>query len=296
MRIISLISAGTEMLYALGLGEHVVAVSHECDWPPECRGLPRVTYSNIDSTENSGAIDRQVRNLMGAGKSLYEIDVATIADLRPNLIVTQAQCDVCAVAYEDVISAVKSLPALGETQIVSLNPRSLSDVFEEMLQLGTAAGASIKANAAVVKLRDRVERLRLASATLQPSERLRAAIIEWTDPLMLAGNWVPELIELAGGQCELTPPGQHSRIHAWQELQQFDPHVIVICPCGFDRDRAGVEATQLAKREEWKNLAAVKSHRVHAIDGNAYFNRPGPRLVESAELLTTLLHPAGIQS
>lgn len=165
-----------------------------------------------------------------------------------------------------------------------------------MLQLGTAAGASIKANAAVVKLRDRVERLRLASATLQPSERLRAAIIEWTDPLMLAGNWVPELIELAGGQCELTPPGQHSRIHAWQELQQFDPHVIVICPCGFDRDRAGVEATQLAKREEWKNLAAVKSHRVHAIDGNAYFNRPGPRLVESAELLTTLLHPAGIQS
>ena len=291
MRIVSLISAGTEMLYALGLGEHVVAVSHECDWPLECRRLPRVTRSNIDSAGDSSAIDRQVRELMQAGKPLYQIDAAQIADLRPDLIVTQVQCDVCAVAYDDVMSAVNSQQALHKTQVISLNPQSLSDVFNEMLQIGAAAGVAQSAATVVDGLHERIERIRAAIATLSNSERPRVAIIEWTDPLMLAGNWVPELVELAGGRCELAPPGQHSRVHTWEELTEFDPEVIVVCPCGFDLLRSEAELKRLAKQPEWNDLSAVKSGRVHAVDGNAYFNRPGPRLVESVELLVRLLHP-----
>lgn len=213
MRIASLISAGTEMLYALGLGEKVVAVSHECDWPPACRDLPRVTWSNIDSTAGSDAIDHQVRRLMDAGKPLYQIDAAKIAELRPNLIVTQAQCDVCAVAYDDVLAAVKNSAGLQQTQVLSLTPGSLSDVFNEMLQLGAMAGESHKATEVVDGLRMRVERIRSITAELPQSDRPRVAIIEWTEPLMQAGNWVPELIELAGGRCELSLSGAQSCSH-----------------------------------------------------------------------------------
>ena len=291
MRIVSFISAGTEMLYALGLGEQVVAVSHECDWPPECRRLPRVTRSNIDSAADSGTIDRQVRELMQAGKPLYQIDVVQIANLRPDLIVTQAQCDVCAVAYADVMSAVNSLASLHTARVIALNPQSLSDVFNEMLQIGDSAGDAQTAATVVDGLHERVERIRAATATLSISERLRVAIIEWTEPLMLAGNWMPELIQLAGGRCELTSPGQHSRVHTWEELTEFDPEVIVVCPCGFDLARAKAELKRLAKQPEWNDLSAVKSGRVHAADGNAYFNRPGPRLIESVELIARLLHP-----
>jgi iron complex transport system substrate-binding protein len=288
MRIISLISAGTEMLFALGLGEHVVAVSQECDWPPECRSLPRVTRSNIDAAAESGAIDRQVRGLMQAGKPLYQIDAAQIADLRPNVIVTQAQCNVCAVAYDEVMSAVSSQAALHTAQVIALNPRSLSDVFNEMLQIGAAAGDVQSAATVVGGLQMRVERIRAATATLSNSDRPRVAIIEWTDPLMLAGNWVPELIELAGGRCELTSPGQNSRVHTWKELTEFDPEVIVVCPCGFASDRSAIELDRLAVRAEWNNYSAVRNNRVFAVDGNAYFNRPGPRLVNSSELLNDL--------
>jgi iron complex transport system substrate-binding protein len=295
MRIVSLISAGTEMLFALGLGRHVVAVSHECDWPPECGDLPRVTWSNIDSTAGSDAIDRQVRRLMEAGKPLYQIDAAKIAELQPDLIVTQAQCDVCAVAYDDVLAAVKNSPGLQQAQVLSLNPGSLSDVFNEMLQLGAAAVESYKATEVVEGLRMRVERIRNITAKLPQSDRPRVAIIEWTEPLMLSGNWVPELIDIAGGRCELTLSGPHSCVHTWEELRQFDPEVIIVCPCGFDRDRTTAEINQLAKQPGWSNLDAVRTDRVHAVDGNAYFNRPGPRLVDSVELLARLLHPERFQ-
>ena len=232
---------------------------------------------------------------MEAGKPLYQIDAAKIAELRPDLIVTQAQCDVCAVAYDDVLAAVKNSAGLQQTQVLSLNPGSLSDVFNEMLQLGAAAGESHKATEVVDGLRMRVERIRIITAKLPQSDRPRVAIIEWTEPLMLAGNWVPELIDIAGGRCELTLSGPHSRVHTWDELRQFDPQVIVVCPCGFDRERAAAEINQLAKQPGWTNLNAVHTDRVHAIDGNAYFNRPGPRLVDSVELLARLLHPARFQ-
>ncbi len=164
-----------------------------------------------------------------------------------------------------------------------------------MLQLGAAAGESHKATDVVDGLRMRVERIRNITAKLPQSDRPRVAIIEWTEPIMLAGNWVPELVEIAGGRCELTLSGPHSRVHTWEELRQFDPEVIIVCPCGFDRDRAAAEINQLAKQPGWTNLNAVKTERIHAIDGNAYFNRPGPRLVDSVELLARLLHPERFQ-
>lgn len=296
LRIASLISAGTEMLFALGLGEQVVAVSHECDWPAECSGLPGVTRSNVDSAAGSGEIDRQVRELLTAGRMLYEIDVARLEELQPDLIVTQAQCDVCAVRYDDVVAAVRGSPKLNRTTILALNPQSLGDVLDDILRIGAAVGAPDAANNVVGDLRRRIERVQAKSDGIPHAERPRVAIIEWTEPLMLSGNWVPELIELAGGRCELTKPGEHSRYHAWEELLEFDPQTIIVSPCGFDLSRAKTELENLSLRPGWENLTAVKTGRVHPLDGNAYFNRPGPRLVDSLEMLADLLHSRSSQS
>lgn len=296
MLIASLISAATEMLYALGLGEQVVAVSHECDWPIECQSLPRVTRSNIDGSAAGGAIDVQVRQLLADGKPLYEVDAEQLAELAPDLIITQVQCDVCAVRYADVLAAVQGEPRLQKTQVISLNPQSLADVFADMLRIGDAVGITVQSQNVVAALQDRVEQIRRATADIPMSQRPRVAIIEWTDPLMLAGNWVPELIEFAGGRSvddgQNSLSGgvpQHSRQYTWEELLQFDPQVIVVCPCGFDQARADDEVKFLEQQPGWENLPAVKSGRVHAIDGNTYFNRPGPRLVESLELLASFI-------
>jgi iron complex transport system substrate-binding protein len=292
MRIASLVSAGTEMLYALGLGEQVVAVSHECDWPPECRQLPRVTRSNVDSLADSGAIDAQVRRMLVEGKPLYEVDSRALAELGPDLIVAQAQCDVCAVRYADVMDAVRSQSRLQQCQVIALNPTSLGDVLKEMCRIGDTAGIGEQGREVVARLRGRVERIRLETANFPAARRPRVAMIEWTQPLMLAGNWVPELIELAGGHCSLTNPGQPSRTIAWDELVRFDPDVIVVCPCGFDERRAEQEAKLLARRDDWSKVSAGRG-QVFPVDGNAYFNRPGPRLVESLELLARICKSAG---
>ncbi len=290
MRIASLISSGTEMLYALGLADQVVAVSHECDWPSECRRLPRVTRSRVNSLASSRAIDEEVRHLLAKGMPLYEVNMGALAELKPDLIITQAQCDVCAVCYDDVMTAVRTEPALRSCHVMSLNPRSLGDVLEEMIGLGEAAGIHRQAREVVAELRRRTENIR--RSTLSIAKRLRVAIIEWTDPLMLAGNWTPQLVDLAGGRCELTTPGEPSRAIELDELRVFDPEVIVVCPCGFDQHRAATEVELLAQYEHWGELMAVKREQVVAINGNSYFNRPGPRLVDSLELLAGLLHQA----
>lgn len=274
------------MLYELGLGDQVVAVSHECDWPLECQKLPRVTRSRVNSGASSRAIDEEVRRLLAEGAALYEVNVKALAQLQPDLIVTQAQCDVCAVRYADVLAAVKKEPKLEHSRVIALNPQSLGEVLDEMMQIGVAARIESHAQKIVAKLRARIAKVRDASANV--SVRPRVAIIEWTDPIMLAGNWTPEIVELAGGQCELTPAALPSRTVTWDELVAFDPEVIVVCPCGFDQHRAEVETKLLKQRDGWSQLAAVKQGRVHPIDGNAYFNRPGPRLVNSLELLTRI--------
>jgi iron complex transport system substrate-binding protein len=279
------------MLYSLGCGAQVVGVSHECDWPPACQTLPRVTRSRVDSLANSGQIDAAVKAMLSAGEALYEIDAARLIDLRPDLIVTQSQCDVCAVSYDDVVAMVRQTPQLATTEVLSLNPQSLDDVFQDMQRIGVAIGNGGLAAENVAALRQRVERIRELTAQLQTAQRPRVAIIEWLDPLMLAGNWVPQLLEIAGGQCPLTPRGQHSQYHSWDELLRWDPEAILICPCGFDLQRSVTDAKALKSQPGWKDLTAVKMQRVFVADGNACFNRPGPRLVETVELLAGLLHP-----
>ncbi len=291
MRIASLLSSSTEMLYALGLGDRVVAVSHECDSPAEVRSKPRVTRTTIAADAPSGQIDEQVRQLTQQGLPLYEIDVPLLAELRPDLIVTQAQCDVCAVRYADVLEAVRSTPALQLARVVALNPQSLEDVLADMLRLGEATGAVATAEACVQQFRQRVAAVERRTLPVTQEQRPRVACIEWIEPLMIAGNWMPQLIELAGGRQSLAEGGRHSGYVSWHDLRRFDPQVIVVGPCGFDLRRTLVEAPQLFHLEGWSTLSAVREGRVYAVDGNAYFNRSGPRLVDSLEILAHLIHP-----
>lgn len=289
LRIVSLISSATEMLYALGLGDSVVAVSHECDWPPEIAGKPRATTSAIDASRPSGEIDVQVRSKLAAGEPLYGIDGALIASLRPDLIVTQAQCDVCAVRLDDVRAMIATQPELHATQLVSLQPNRLGDIFEDILRLGCATGRTVPAEGFIAQLNARVELVRQRVAgELQSQSRRRVAIIEWTEPLMLAANWTPELVAIAGGDCPLAIAGEHSVYHTWSAVAAFDPEVIVVAPCGFDLPRSLLEAQALTRLPGWLDTAAARARRVFALDGNAYLNRSGPRIVDTLEILAEL--------
>lgn len=288
-RIASLLASSTEILYGLGLGDCVVAVSHECDFPDEVRSKPRVTHTRVQAEASSRDIDEQVKAACAAGEALYQIDVAKLVELRPDLIVTQAQCDVCAVRYADVVSAVRDNAALSGTQIVSLNPMTLEGVFEDIVRVGEAAGVADRAAEYVRSLGARVEAVRAKSAGVAAERRPRVAAIEWIDPPMLGGNWMPELIELAGGRCDLVQAGRHSTFANWGEVAAFDPEVIVVMPCGFDLKRTMAEAPTLRSFPGWEKISAVRGGRVFAVDGNAYFNRSGPRLVDSLEILAALI-------
>jgi iron complex transport system substrate-binding protein len=291
LRIVSLISSATEILYLLGLGDRVVGVSHECDYPPETALKPRLTRSLVESSASSREIDDQVRALSSSQSALYTIDAEQLTVLAPELIITQAQCDVCAVRYEDVVSAVRNSQRLGHTRILALNPRSLDDVFDDVLRIGAATDVEPAARRTLAELRHRVEAVRSKTAAIPRSEFPRAACLEWIDPPMLAANWTPELIEMAGAEPGLTLGGEHSTYANWEQIVQYDPQVVVIMPCGFDLERAIVEAQVLPRLAGWGQLSAVCNHRVFATDGNAYFNRSGPRLVDSLEVLAHLFHP-----
>jgi iron complex transport system substrate-binding protein len=289
-RIASLLASGTEILYGLGLGDRVVAVSHECDFPADALCKPRVTASHV-AAPTSGQIDAQVREMLATGQALYAIDATQLVALEPDLIVTQAQCDVCAVKYEDVLALVREEPALAGTRVVALNPMKLAEIFTDIERVGDAAGVPEAADRYVRDLQDRVAAIRAKTASL-PAERLpRVAAIEWIDPLMLAANWMPELLELAGAVQPLDRSGRHSTYHAWQEVTEFDPQIVLVMPCGFDLGRAVSEAAILSAQRGWNELSAVREGRVYAVDGNAYFNRSGPRIVDSLEMLAGLVHP-----
>ncbi len=289
-RIASLLASGTEILYGLGLGDRVVAVSHECDYPAEIAGKPRVTVSHV-AAATSGAIDDQVRQKLAAGEPLYGIDEAQLVELAPDLIVTQAQCDVCAVKYEDVLSLVRSHVALKDTRVVALNPMTLDDIFADVLRVGDATHARPAGEVYVQNLERRVAAVRDKTILLRPDQRPRVAAVEWIDPLMLAANWMPQLIELAGGLQPLDAAGRHSTYSSWSDVVRFDPQVVLVMPCGFDLARAIAESSTLAQQPGWSELNAVQMGRVYAVDGNAYFNRSGPRIVDSLEILAGLLHP-----
>jgi iron complex transport system substrate-binding protein len=291
MRIVSLISSATEILFAIGAGEDVVAISHECDFPLEAAHLPRATRSLIDSSRPSQDIDDQVKRRMEADESLYEIDRDLIRQLEPDLIVTQAQCDVCAVRYQDVIDFVAAEPAVAATNVLALNPSSVREILEDVLRVGRAAGRSDGALQFHNRLRERSQHVVNVALKNRSLEEPRVAVLEWTEPLMGAGNWTPELVQAAGGIPLLGIPGQHSTYIGWPEIVAARPDVLIVAPCGFNLQRSMIEAQRLEKLAGFRDLPAVANSRAFVVDGNAYLNRSGPRIVDSLEILAHLIRP-----
>jgi len=287
LRIVSLLPSATEIVCALGLRDHLVGVSHECDHPADVVGLPILTAPKLDPGKASRAIDDDIRALVSAGLGVYAIDTARLAELAPDLIVTQDQCDVCAVSYADVTAAVRML-ARSSTEIVSLRPNRLDDVWRDVETVASAAGVATRGRSTADGLRARITALGERTARL---ERPRLSCLEWFDPLMAAGNWVPDLAAAAGAVCTLVAPGAHSSWLEWDALVEDRPDVVCGMPCGFSLARTVNELDLLLREPRWQLLPAVRSGRVYAVDGSSYFNRPGPRLVESAAILAGILHP-----
>ena len=292
-RIVSLLPSATEIVCALGLRDRLVGVSHECDHPADVVGLPVVTASKVDARGSSRDIDRGIRGLVESGLGVYRIDADLLASLAPDLIVTQDQCDVCAVPYADVVEATRALAGRG-TEIVSLRPTRIAEVWGDVERVGAAAGVASRGVAVADRLRDRLGELARRVERAVGATRPRLACIEWLDPLMAAGNWVPELAAIAGAAYDLVPAGEHSARLEWEALGASRPDVVCVMPCGFALDQTRRELPALVADPRWAALPAVRAGRAFAIDGNAYFNRPGPRLVESAEILAGLLHPDGL--
>ena len=288
MRIASLLPSATEIVAALGLADRIVGVSHECDFPPEIVGRPVLTAPKLDPRGTSTAIDAAVRRLVGEGLSVYRIDADALRAARPDLIVTQQQCEVCAVSFSEVERAAQALLE-APAAIVSLQPNRLADVLDDFVRVADAAGVPDAGARLVAASRARLERI--AARLRHARRRPRVACVEWLDPLMVAGNWVPELVELAGGTYELVAAGAHSRAIGWDELVAYAPDVVILMPCGFPLAQTRRELPRLVARPEWQALPAVRNHRVYSVDGNAYLNRPGPRIVDSAELLAGLIQP-----
>lgn len=286
-RIVSLLPGATEIVCALGLGDHLVGVSHECDFPGEVRGLPVLTAARLDPAATSAAIHGDVRALVGEGLSIYRIDVDLLARLEPDLVVTQDQCAVCAVSLDDLVAATREVAGLRSTTI-SLRPSRLDDVWEDVGRIADAAGVAARGTELAGRLRGRIAEL---AGRTERLERPRLACIEWLDPLMAAGNWVPELAAAAGADYRLAAAGEHSAWLAWEDLEAAAPAALCFSPCGFPLEQIRRELPALLAGPRWQRIPAVRSGRAYAVDGNAYLNRPGPRLVESAEILAGLLHP-----
>ena len=290
MRIVSLLPSATEIVCQLGLRDQLVGVSHECDWPELVRGLPRVTRSLIPAAATSREIDSLVRERLRTARALYTLDLPTLIALRPDLIVTQALCDVCAVAEDEVRSAARSLPS--RPQVVKLEPASLDGVFDCLRQVGAADGCVERAEQEIAELKSRVAAVAERSAGVPPNERPRVVVLEWIDPPFSSGHWTPELVELAGGREVVGVAGQRSRMLDWQQIVAARPDVMLIACCGFDVERTLADLPILRGYPGWNDLPCVRSGRVYVVDGNAYFSRPGPRLVDALEILAHTLHMA----
>jgi iron complex transport system substrate-binding protein len=281
VRIVSLVPSATEMLFALGLGDEVTAVTHECDHPAAARVLPKVTRDVIGPGLAPAEIDRAVRDLTQQGKAIYELDEGALRALQPDLIVTQALCAVCAVSYDDVKAVAGRIES--EPQVISLDPHTLGEVLGDARTLAEAAGARDAGVDLVQDAASRIDRVRLA---VRPAEPVRVAALEWLDPIYVAGHWTPQLIEYAGGLDVLGLAGEHSEVRSWDEVRAAKPEVIVVMPCGYDAERALEESYDFADE-----LGSVGAQRVVAVDAAAYFSRPGPRLIDGLELLAGVLHP-----
>jgi iron complex transport system substrate-binding protein len=288
MRICSFLPSATEIIYSLGLGDSLYGVSHECNYPPEARDKPRVVRSRLDpASHTSQEIDRLVSEMASRGERIYEVDTGVLHQVKPDLVITQELCEVCAVSYEDVERAVVQLEM--PPQLVSLDPSSLDDVLRDIERVGQYTGKYREARRLVADLRHRIEAVK--SIALSAPFRPAVACIEWLDPLIVAGHWVPELVQLAGGRDSLAQSGAPSRRIEMSELISSAPDVLILMPCGMDVARAAQELSLLNNLEEWKVLPAVQSGKVYVTDAGSLFSRSGPRLVDSLELMAKMLHP-----
>jgi iron complex transport system substrate-binding protein len=285
MRIASLVPSATEMLFALGLGGDVVGVTHECDFPPAAAELPHLTATVLPAGLDAGEIDAAVKEVVGEGLALYSLDEGRLAELRPDLIVTQAVCEVCAVSYEDVVAVAARLPE--SPQVLQQDPSTLDEVLEDLTRMGAAAGIEERA----ARVRNELEaRLQAIRAAVADAPRPRVLALEWLDPPFLGGHWVPEMIELAGGEDVAGRAGEKSPQVEWDELSGLEPDVVVAMPCGWYLDDSRAQAIEHRERIE-----ALGAGRVFAVDAASTFSRPGPRLIDGVELLAHLFHPARVQ-
>jgi iron complex transport system substrate-binding protein len=285
MRIVSLVPNGTEILFAVGAGDLVVGVSHECDFPAEARTRPILTGSALRPGMTAAEVDQAVSAQVGSGESLYTLDEERIAELAPDLIVTQQLCPVCAVSTGQVDGAVRPLPRCPD--LLSLDPRTLSGVFADIRRVGGATGRGAEAEALLLNLQARLDTVR---ARVAGRPRPRAATLEWLDPLFAGGHWVPEMVETAGGIDVFARPGGHSIRLTWEQLQEADPDVLIVMPCGYDEAGAAAQIALIADRPEWRGLRAVRNGKVYPVDANGCFSRPGPRLVDGIERMAEILH------
>ncbi|WNJ18208.1 cobalamin-binding protein [Pontibacter sp. G13] len=288
MRIVSLIPSATEMVYALGLGECLVGRSHECDFPLTVQTLPICCHAHIPADVSSREIDDAVKDRLSKGLSIYEVDTEVLEQLQPDFIITQTQCEVCAVSLEEVERATCQLVS-SNPKIVDLAPMGLSDIFSDLERLGEILGVPDRAHQVVEQWKVRMEAVN-AKASILPNPP-KVACIEWIDPIMNAGNWVPELVEMAGGINLFGERDSHSHYMELSEIADAQPDLIVIMACGYSISQSGAEMHLLTQHPDWNKIPAVRKQRVFIVDGNQYFNRPGPRVVDSLEILTEIFHP-----
>ena len=286
MRIASLVPSATEMLFALGLGRSVVGVTHECDFPLDASDLPHLTRSVIPDGLPAAEIDREVRERTEQGKSIYELDEDLLHELRPDLIVTQQVCAVCAVSFDDVRAIAERIDS--KPRVMSQDPSTLGEVLADVRRLGEAAEVVEAADELLEQAAERLDEVQDAVETADP---LRVAALEWLDPVFVGGHWVPQMIELAGGIDVLGFPGEKSRVVDWSEVVAGRPEVVVSMPCGYYAEQAAAETMEHAER-----LTQLGTDRVVAVDAAAYFSRPGPRLVDGVELLGYLFHPDRVEA
>ena len=286
-RIVSLLPSATEIVCALGLEDRLVGVTHECDYPESVRELPKVTRTLIPTEASSAAIDRLVRDHRRADHALYTLDIPALEALRPDVIVTQTLCDVCAVADEEVRAAARALESA--PRVIHLEPQRLSEVLASIRQVAVEVGVRERGDAIVAGLASRVEAVVARSARV--CNRPRTVLLEWVDPPFSCGHWNPELVEMAGGSERLGRAGEKSRTLRWDDVIDAEPAVVLIACCGFGVERTLQDAALLASVPGWDGLPAVRSGRVYVTDGSQYFSRPGPRLVDSLEVLAHALHP-----
>ncbi|TAJ73413.1 MAG: cobalamin-binding protein [Phenylobacterium sp.] len=288
LRIVSLLPSATEIVAAVGMADRLVGRSHQCDFPVQVRHLPALSETKVNLEGTSGDIDRRVNEIIAQGVSVYRVDADLLRALKPDVILTQTQCAICAVTPGDLEDALCEWTGTAPT-LVSLEPNDLSDVWGDMRKVGRALGTEGAAERAIAGLQGRLAAIRGTAG--RAAYRPTVAAIEWIDPLMAGGNWMPELIEAAGGESLFATAGQHSPWLDWSALAAADPDVILLLPCGFTIDQSLADLPLLRGRREWARLSAARRGQVYVIDGHHYFNRPGPRLVESAEMIAEILHP-----